>query len=217
LEYITNLLDPDYLIIAIEANELLVHTPEKWGAYKLLMAKIRERIKGQFPSLDISESVTLHNLYKPDVPNPEEYITEIVGYANSLDFVSISFYPFFKGLNTKEEFQEAFDFLHEKINKPIAFAETGHLSEDLTVQSFNLSILGNQNEQKEYMESLLVNAQQQNYKYVIWWAHRDYDQLWETFPEEVKDLGKLWISTGVINEDGSEKKAYASWKVAFSK
>ncbi len=217
LEYITSQLNPDYLIMAIEVNELLIHAPEKWDEYKLLMAKIRPRIKARFPSLNISESITLHNLYQPDVPNPEAYIAEIVSYANSLDFVSISFYPFFKGLNTKQNFQEAFDFLHQKINKPIAFAETSHLSEDLTVESFNLFIQGNEDEQKEYLESLLINAQQQNYRYVIWWAHRDYNELWETFPEEVRDLGELWISTGIINEDGIEKKAYTSWKDVFNK
>lgn len=217
LEYITNQLDPDYLILAIEVNELLINAPEKWEAYKLLMTNIRSRIKQQFPSLDLSESITLHNWFKPDVPDPETYMDEIVNYANSLEFITISFYPYFKGLKTKEGFQEAFDFLHEKTSKPIAFAETSHLSEDLEVESIDLFIPGNQCEQNEYLESLLINAQEQDYKYIIWWAHRDYDELWETFPEEVRDLGKLWISTGIINEDGTEKKAYSTWKKILSK
>jgi hypothetical protein len=217
LEYITNELNPDYLIMAIETNELLIHTPEKWEEYKLLMANIRLRIKAEFPSLPISESMTLHNLYEPTVDNPSEYIDEITSYANSLDFAAISFYPFFRGLNSKSDFQDAFDFLHEKITKPIAFAETSHLSEDLTVDSFDLFISGNETEQKDYLETLLTNAQEQNYLYVIWWAHRDYNELWETFPEEAKDLGKLWISTGIVNEDGAEKEAVDSWRLAASK
>ncbi|MEO0330790.1 MAG: glycosyl hydrolase 53 family protein, partial [Bacteroidota bacterium] len=171
------------------------------------------RIKQRFPALSISESITLHNLYKPDVANPQEFIDEIVDYANALDFVPVSFYPFFKGLKTKQEFQEAFDFLHQKIDKPIVFAETSHLSEDLTVDSFDLFIAGNEAEQNDYLETLLTNAQAQNYQYVIWWAHRDYNELWETFPEEVRDLGKIWISNGIINEDGTEKSALATWEV----
>ncbi len=217
LKYITNQMNPDYLVIAMEVNELLKNAPEKWDSYKLLMVNIRIRIKQEFPSLSISESVTLHNFHQPDVPNSQAYIDEIANYANSMDFVTISFYPFFKGLKTKDDFQEAFDFLHEKINKPIAFAETSHLSEDLTVASFNLFIPGNQSEQNEYLESLLINAQENNYRYIIWWAHRDYNELWESFPEEDKDLGKLWISTGIINEEGTEKEGYFTWKLVFNK
>ncbi len=217
VKYITSQLKPDYLIIAIEVNELLNNAPQKWNAYKLLMANVKSRIQQEFPSLLISESITLHNLYEPEVPNPEAYITELVNYVNTMDFVAISFYPFFKGLKTKDSFQYAFDFLHSKINKPIAFAETSHLSEDLTVDSYNLFIAGSECEQNEYLELLFTNAQEQNYKYIIWWAHRDYNELWETFPLEARDLGKLWISTGIINEDGVEKKAYSTWKVVLNK
>jgi hypothetical protein len=217
VQYITSQLNPDYLIIAIEVNELLKNAPEKWNAYKLLMGNVKTRIQQVFPSLRISESITLHNFYEPDVSNPEVYLNELVNYANTMDFVAISFYPYFKGLKTKEDFQEAFDFLHEKINKPIAFSETGHLSEDLTVDSYNLFIAGNQCEQNEYLEVLLTNAQEQSYEYIIWWAYRDYNELWETFPEEIQDLGKLWLSTGIINEDGAKKKAYSTWEMVLNK
>lgn len=217
LKYITNQLNPDFLILAIEVNELLKNAPDKWDAYKLLMSNIKSRIKQEFPALTISESITLHNFYQPDVQNPATFVAEITDYAKSMDFVTISFYPFFKGLKTKDNFQEAFDFLHEKISKPIAIAETGHLSEDLAVESFDLFISGNQSEQKDYLESLITNAQTQDYEYIIWWTHRDYDELWETFPESVKDLGKIWISTGIINEDGTQKDAYTIWDIVYNK
>lgn len=217
LQYITNQLNPDYLVLAIEVNELLKNAPDKWDGYKLLMTNVRSRIEEEFPSLLVSESITLHNMYEPDVENPEAYIKELVQYANSMDFVTISFYPFFKGLKTKAEFQQAFDFLHQSITKPIAFAETSHISEDLEVESFDLFIAGNHAEQNAYLESLFANAQEQGYIYVIWWAHRDYNELWETFPEEAQDLGKLWLSTGLIDEDGTAKRGYATWETVFSK
>jgi hypothetical protein len=217
IKYIVNQLNPNYLIIAIEINELLKNTPSKWDEYKLLMLNVKTRIQQEFPSLSISESITLHNLYEPDVPNPQQYIDELVNYANTMDFVSISFYPYFKGLKTNEEFQNVFNFLHDRINKPIAFAETGHLSEDLIVNAYGISINGNENEQKNYLEKLLLNAQEENYEFVIWWTHRDYNELWNTFPLELQDLGKLWISTGIINEDGAEKEAYSTWQIVLNK
>lgn len=217
LKYITDLLNPDYLILAIEVNQLLIKAPDKWDAYKLLMANIRTRIKQEYPSLVISESVTLHNFFEPNVEDPETYIEEVTDYINTMDFATISFYPFFSGLKTKADFQRAFDFLHEQVNTSIAFGETGHLSEDLTVESFDLFIQGNQSEQNDYLESLITNAQEHNYEYLIWFTHRDYDELWETFPEDLKDLGKLWISTGMINEDGMEKEAFATWEFVVNK
>lgn len=217
LQYITEQLNPEYLIIALEVNELLKNSPEKWDSYKSLITKIRFRIKQEFPGLKVSESITLHNFYQPDVPNPEEFIEEISNYANTLDFVPISFYPFFKGLSNKEDFQKAFDFLHSKVNQPIVISETAHLSEDLSIEAFDLFIPSDQSEQNAYLESLLTNAYEQQYEYVIWWTHRDYDELWNTFPEEVKDLGKIWISTGIINEDGQNKRALDTWKSFVAK
>ena len=217
IKYIVNQLNPNYLIISIEVNELLKNMPSKWDEYKLLILNVKTRIHQEFPSLSISESITLHNLYEPDVPNPQQYIDELVNYANTMDFVSISFYPYFKGLKTNEEFQNAFNFLHDKINQPIAFAETGHLSEDLIVNSYGISVNGNENEQNNYLKKLLLNAQEENYEFIIWWTHRDYNELWETFPLELQDLGKLWISTGIINEDGLEKEAYSTWQIVLNK
>lgn len=217
LSYITDRLNPEYLVVSIEGNELLNNSPEKWEGYKLLMANIRTRIHQEYPTVKISESITLHNFYQPDVSDPDTYIQELANYANSLDFVAISFYPFFKGQQSKADFQKAFDFLHEHVNQPIAFAETSHLSEDLVVESYSLSIPGNPSEQNEYLQTLVKNAHENDYKYVIWWAHRDYDALWETFPAEAKDLGKLWLSTGLVEESGTPKEAFATWEFVFNK
>ena len=217
VHYLVEQLTPQYLVIAVEIDGILQFAPEKWEGYKALMADVKSRIKNDFPLLPISESVMLHNFYQPNYGVPEEVIFEVSSYINTMDFAAISFYPFLKGLSTISEFQAALDFLHAQVNVPIAFAETGHLSEDLTIESFDLFIAGNQFEQNDYMQTLLINAQEEDYEYIIWWTHRDYNALWETFPENLKDLGKLWISTGIINEDGLGKDAYLSWKTAFAK
>ena len=217
VQYLVNALEPDYLVIAIEVNELKIHSESKWNEYKLLIKEVKTRIKLEWPDLKISESITLHNLYQPDVPNPDEYIDELVNYANEMEFVGISYYPFFKGQHTRSEFQQAFDFLHSKINRPLAFVETSHLAENLSVPSFNLFIEGDPCEQNAYLEILLTNAQEQDYEFVIWWAHRDFDELWETFPEELKDLGKIWRDTGLLDENGNERHGYSTWKNVFLK
>jgi len=217
VRFLIDAFTPDYLVIAIEVNELKLKSESKWQAYKLLMQNVKSSVKQLYPNLKIAESISLQNLYEPDVSNPNEYINDVVNYMNQMDFVAISYYPFLKGQTSKPEFQQTFDFLHSKINKPIAFVETGTIAEDLSVPNFNLFIEGNVCGQNDYLETLLTNAQIQNYEFVIWWAHRDFDALWQTFPEEVKDLGKLWRDTGLLDENNNKRLSYTTWKNALNK
>ena len=217
VDYLVTELAPTYLVIAIESNELLLHSKEKWEQYQLLIAEVTNDISIKYPDLMISESMTLHNLFEPEVTDVDAYLNELIAHMNELDFVAISFYPFFKLQQSSDEFQKSMDFLHSNIDKPIAFVETAHLAEDLEVEGLNLFIPGNENQQDDYLKTLLTNAQDNNYLFVIWWAHRDFDTLWETFPEEVKDLGKLWRDTGLLDEGGKEREAFKSWSAAFAK
>ncbi len=218
LEYLISKFNPDYLVIAMEVNELKLKSETKWAEYKLLMNNIRNRLKIDYPNLPLAESVTLHNWYNPEVTHPTDFISEISNYVNqNMDFAAISYYPFFKGQHTKSEFQQAFDFLHSEVTIPIAFVETTHLAENLEISSFNLNIESDVCEQKEYLETLLLNAYNQNYEFIIWWAYRDYDKLWETFPPEYKDVGKLWRDTGLLDENGTERPSFTVWKEILEK
>ncbi|MFZ6051814.1 hypothetical protein [Halocola ammonii] len=217
LTYLINQLDPDYLVMSLESNELLINSPEKWESYKLLMAEIRTEINTQFPGLPVSESMTLHNWLSPDIDEPQTYINEISDYVTNFDFTAVSFYPYFKGLSSEAEFQTAFDFLHSQTSSPIAFVETAHLAENLVVENLNLSIESDECEQNDYLETLLLNAQEQDYEFVIWWAHRDFDALWETLPSESQDLAKIWRDTGLLDEDGNERPAIVTWREMLEK
>lgn len=217
LQYIINALDPDYLVFAMEVNDLKINAPDKWEAYKLLGPNIRSRIKSAYPNLKISESITLHNYFNPDGTDQEAFIADITSYANSNnDFAAISFYPFFKGLHSQDDFQQAFNFLHNHITLPIAFVETAHLAEDLNIENLNLNIASDPCEQLAYLDELFSHAQNYNYEFIIWWAYRDFDQLWETFPEEYKDLGQLWRDTGLLDENGEKRPAFVLWETVFN-
>jgi len=219
LSYLIENIRPDYLIFAMEVNEIYVHNFMQWQAFKILMKDIEERLRSDFPELPISVSITLHSLYEPDITNAGLYQQEVFDFVNQadIDFVSVSFYPFFKKLKTKDKWQQAFDLLYERINKKLAFSETGHISADLEVAAYNFSVTGSQEEQNEFLKTLLLNAQDHAYEFVIWWTHRDYYQTWLTFPSETQDLGKFWLTTGLLNDDGGYKEAYFSWMEVYDK
>ncbi|MFY0643724.1 MAG: glycosyl hydrolase 53 family protein [Bacteroidia bacterium] len=217
LEYIIEELQPNYLVLAMEVNELRIHNASLWQEYKKLMSAVRPRIKAKYGNIKISESLTLHNWYKSDVPDKTAYEQELSDYTEEFDFTAVSFYPFMKGLSSPEEMQEALDFLHSQTNKPIAFVETAHIAEDLVIPNFNTNIPSDECQQADYVSTLLNNADDKNYLFLIWWAYRDFDELWETFPEGVKDLGRIWRDTGLLDENGNERPSFSLWKQILAK
>ncbi|WP_375562444.1 hypothetical protein ACE193_07820 [Bernardetia sp. OM2101] len=208
LVYLVDRFNPDYLVMAMEVNELLTNNSGKWNEYKILGDKLRIRLKTKYPNLQLAESFTLHSWYQQRT----DFVDDIKTYSQKSDFLAVSFYAFVMQKHTKTEFQGAFDFLHTQTSKPIAFVETNALAQDLSIPNLNVFITSSEEEQNIYLETLLENAQEQNYEFVIWWAHRDYDRLLEFFPEDSKDLGSIWRDTGLLDEDGNERPAFSTWK-----
>ncbi len=215
--YLIDAFNPDYLIIGMETTGMLNDSAEKWEELKLFMRNVRTRVRAVYPTLKMAESAVLHNWYKPETDDKAYYQSEVKNYIKEMDFAAISFYPFLAGLNSSNQFQKAFDFLHENTTKPIAFVETSHLANDLIVASYDLHIKSSEDEQADFVKALLTNAAENDYMFVIWWSYRDYDRLWETFPEDVKDIGKLWRDTGLEDENGTERAALRIWREVFTK
>jgi hypothetical protein len=203
---------PDFLLTGIEANELLNNQPEAWNAYRELSRQVQRGLREKFPQLPISESVTLHKLLDRQNHGLVEYRKQIQAFVEDHDFFAVSFYPFFLGLHTEKEFAEALDYLPRFTRRPIAITETGHPAEPLKIRTWNLDFPADAEEQAAFVRALLSRAQAHRYRFVTWWTARDFDELWRTFPEAVKDLGALWRDTGLIDQAGQPRPAYETWK-----
>ena len=217
IEYLLSKFSPDYLVIVIEANLLHKGAADKWNDYKLLIKNVKRRIREKYPLLPISESFSLNYLYDIKLAQNDSLLNDMANYMNTSDFIAISFYPFLRNLHTKGEFQSLFDFLHAMAKKKIAFVETSTIAEHLTVPNLAIDILSNETEQNDYLETLLLNAQKQNYEFIIWWCYRDFDALWEQFPSDMKDLGKIWRDTGILNENGEKRLSFFTWDLVYNK
>jgi len=214
LIYMIEQFKPTHLVFGVEVNELYNKDQNRWQEYTQLANRIRNFLKENYPDILVSESITLHNLIANNLN--EDYISDVITHTQQNDFTSVSFYPFLSGLSSIEEFQSAFDRLHELVNKPIAFVETGHIAEDLVNDFYNLNIASAPCEQRDYLKVLLQNAFVNDYLFVTWYAHRDYDALWEQFPASIKDIGQLWRDTGLLDEAGNKRPSYTLWKQIFN-
>jgi len=215
LEYIINEMQPDYFVIAMEVNELLTNSPTKWDEYKILMDSVRDRLKSTYPNLPLSESITLHNIAYSSSSFEQ---LEMSNYINSTqDFASISFHPHIGGISSTSQFDAGFDYLSNNIQIPIAFVETSALAEDLIVPNLGVNIPSSEMFQRSYLEFLLLEANANDYEFITWWCHRDYDALWATFPPSVKDLGQLWRDTGLLDENGNPRRSFEVWETIMSR
>lgn len=212
LVYLIEAFQPDFLVAAVEVNELKLHRLEKWNSFLNLFNAVKTRINEAYPFIPISASISFHNYLNQGLG-----ANGIMDFVNSLEYATISYYPFLHNAYTVEDFQNTFDFLNENIVVPIAFSETAYIAEDLDLPNFNVFMQGNPTAQNSYLETLCNQAQHNQYLFVTWFAHRDYDALWETFPPEIQDLGKIWRDTGILKESGQNRKSKATWDIAYDK
>ncbi len=203
---------PDYLVTAIESNEYLTHAPDQWGHYVTFSERVRRRVKQLFPRLPVGESLSLHQLLDPNVPGQAERWTRMQTFVKSFDFVAVSYYPLLLGHKRAEEIDGVLMRLRLLTSKPLAFAETGQPAETLELPSHQLVFPLTQADQSVAMNALFRFASRERCLFVIWWCHRDYDALWETFPADVKDIGRIWRDLGILDETGARRESYHVWE-----
>ncbi|MHB1459991.1 MAG: glycosyl hydrolase 53 family protein [Armatimonadota bacterium] len=202
---------PDYLVCGIETNEYLKNVPDQWANFLVFSKQVRKAIKKAYPTLPVSESVTVHQLLEPKQPNMMKYQTQIKQFVADHDFFAVSFYPFLRGQKSVGDISKSLDFIRNFSNKPIAFCETGQPAETLEIESFKLVYPLTPEDQNAYMKTLFEYAQKDKYLFVIWWTYHDFDALWNIFPAEMKDLGRCWRDIGLLDQDGNKRISYQTW------
>jgi hypothetical protein len=208
---------PDYLLTGIESNELLNNQPDQWIGYVAMSRSAQRRLREAFPGLPVSESVTLHKLLERQNPDLEDYRARIREFVEGHDFLGVSFYPLFVGAHREEEFAAALDYLAVFSDKQVAITETGHPAQRVSIRSFQLEFPSDSGEQDTYVQVLLSKAQARRFLLVTYWTARDFDALWQVFPDSVKDLGAIWRDTGLLDESGRARPASITWKGWYDK
>jgi hypothetical protein len=143
------------------------------------------------------------------------------------DLIGLSAYPYItvsssaSGNTDPKNFPSNYfeKFTNLSSSKPLAFAETGYIAEDLVIPSFSLNKQGNAGWQKDYLEMVLKFCNDKKAKLFIWFCSKDYDAGSNTLRSLnlYQDLFGLWEDTGLKDENGNERPAYTSWLQWMSK
>lgn len=203
---------PDYMVVSIESSEYLKNVPAEWDHYLVFSRQVHKELKRRFPRLPLSESVTLHSLLDLNVPDLKVYREKTKALIAEQDFMAVSFYPFALNIKSSADMSKALDSIRDYTTKPIAFVETGQPAETIDIPAFKVKIALTPADQNAYLTTLLKHASKDRYLFLIWWAHRDFDELLKSFPAELKDLGSCWRDIGLLDENGRPRPALATWK-----
>ncbi|GAB4549252.1 MAG: hypothetical protein Fur002_26350 [Anaerolineales bacterium] len=202
---------PDYFAIGIEVNALQVNAPEAWRAYKNLHKFIYESLKADYPDLPIFATFTIGHMSGLDGGDQTIQKTEIESLLPWLDLIGLSAYPYgwMYESGKADPIPEDFFAAALAFGKPLAVTESG-------APSYSFSAFGKNYEfteeyQARWVGFLLRQAGEHQFRFVVAFTGIDYDKLLAVFPADVRELGAIWVYTGLERSDGCAKRALSVW------
>jgi hypothetical protein len=215
IDYISLLITqikPDYVNYGVESNHK-DWTDKEFEAYKLFLSTCYKTLKNKFPDLPFFVSFIV------GPKNEIGWLQKAKALDSVTDFIGISAYPYsfigspvYGTADPKLIPVDLFDeYKHINTNKPLCFAETGYIAEDL-----NLSLvhkISNEQIQNDYVNYLFDYCNKNNAEFIIWFCAYDYDAAINTFNAlgYQNELPLLWQNTGLINEKLYKRSAYFTW------
>lgn len=205
--------NPDYLAIGIEVNIMLAKSPEKWSEYMKLHEYIYRNLKKEYPHLILFASVQYEFLRGVDNEakhNVEVQSPNVKKMLNYSDILALSTYKYgiYHNPLSFDYFQKALSF-----GKTVAIAEMGAMSENTRI--FSVHIKANRKDQKKFVKTVLENAQQHNFLFVINFVSIDYDKMISKLPDPIDEIAKAWVHSGMQTYKRKDKDALKTWRYFF--
>ncbi len=218
ISFIDSVLQPAYINFGVESNA------DSWTTgdflqYKDFISQVYAALKNRYPSKPVFISVMV---------NPA---AQSINYASQLmlysDYLTLSAYPYgYAGAYNNGKADPSYlppsffdNYLSLASGKPIAFAETGYIAEDLSIPSLNINLKSNSSWQKDYIEQVLRITNDHNGKFFVWFCHKDYDAGNNTLRSLglFNDLFLMWEDTGLLDETNTQRPAFTSWNTWMKK
>ena len=202
---------PDYLAIGVEANVLLTREPAKWRQFKDLYRETYTGLKKAYPTLPVfftTEVLHYKRLTKESRGTDQE--REVADLMKRSDLFAMSVYPHMSPESPRPIPGTFFEFAN-RFKKPIAVAESGMTSRNVTMRSYGLTLNGSDTDQQQFTELLLKTAARDKYEFVINFATTDSERLVTRLHPPRDDLARLWAFTGMQTSDKRPKPAQAFW------
>jgi len=202
---------PNFFAYGIEVNLLAYNSPDNYKKFITLASQVYPALKKEFPKLPIFTSFYM------DPPNrlvtTKKHISPLLPYN---DVFAISTYPYMYRDGDPQRIKDIPKNWFEQVRsiapgKPFAIAETGYIAEDLS--AFTKTFKSTPDEQNQYVQWMLSEANRLDAKFVVWFVITDYDDLWTVLKWVVmfNPLAKAWKDTGLYDGDLKPRPALKTW------
>jgi hypothetical protein len=207
--------DPVFFNYAIEATDLAVNNASLWAGFAEFCDQVFARIKAVYPDLMVGVSACLRTPGSSQMTTIANAFDDIEPFV---DYVGASLYPYTDApwwsgdgdpANLDASWLSQITMLAN--GKPVAVCETGFIAENCVIPAYGWDIDGAEVWQNEYVEMLLTEANKLEALFVIWWTIADFDDLWETFTGETRNIARIWRDTGLYDGDLVARAGLATW------
>lgn len=214
---IMNYFNPDYFVIGIEVNLLMINASQLWNEYLELHKYVYQQLKTLAPKFPILVSFTGMDLVEGYTnANHSQQIQVLNDLTNYTDICGISLYPYLTGFLCDTIPTDMFEKIFSNLTKPIAITETGYAADSITIYGGTIVLNGSPKKQNQYITLMLNKAEEYDLKFVVNFVLRDYDKLWQEIGSP-DDLLKVWKDTGLYDENGNKRLAFQNWYYWFNK
>lgn len=199
---VVSFFNPDYLAIAVEANELMANDTTLWNDFVELYAETYAAVKTEHPDLPVFFTTSVHNMESWQW----EYLLPLCAYS---DLAGASYHPQLQaGFNLGDPLSALTDFI-ARVSKPVVVTEASYPADDISIIP---GFPGTPAYQNAVYTVLLDLAQSNPFEFCIFWAHRDHDAIAGDLPA----LAEVWQSVGVLEADGTQRASYTTLESYFT-
>lgn len=200
--------DPDYLAYGIEVNMLAMTNPDAYEYFVSFVKQVYPLLKENHPNLPTFLSIQTE--YYLNNPRQVEAVDRLLPYT---DYIALSSYPFTSKPDPSEipedYYTQVADIAPEK---PFCFAETGFPSGPTSIPEVGIELPGSTEDQTKFVEYLFETCETLDAEFITWFVLADYDATWNYLGDlGMNPIYKLWIETGLIDEELQEKQAMDTW------
>ncbi|MBN2336800.1 hypothetical protein JXL21_14690 [Candidatus Bathyarchaeota archaeon] len=207
-DYMVDKFNPDYLAYGIEVNMLATANPETFETYLLFLDEVYPALKSKHPDLPVFLTFQAEYYYQ-NLETQEPAMERLLPYT---DYMALSSYPFMAypdpATIPDDHFQRIRGLAPEK---PYCIAETGFPSHNTTIEELYATFPGKPEWQTQYVEYLFNSSESMDAEFIAWFVLIDYDATWEYLKEFIGPIYRLWIETGLIDENLQPKPALKLW------
>ncbi|MFQ5690352.1 MAG: hypothetical protein ACE5HQ_08785 [Gemmatimonadota bacterium] len=216
VNYSLDLIDrfqPRWFNYGIEVSELAFNNSGEFDRLLTFASQVYPRIKAAHPELPTFVSLAMK---APDIARAFKLQLAWGALEPFSDYVGASVYPYiFFSQTNGDPATLAADWLTQlrvlARGKPIVVAETAWIAEPLLIPEFGVNVAAVPQNQSDYVDRLLSEADALGAEFVVWFFAVDFDRLWEGLLGR-DPVARIWRDTGLWDESLTARPALSAWR-----